>query len=74
MPREANSGKDTHVLIVGDFNYPKINWQTWSTEGGSVETEEYTFISCQRFLSVSTCVSNHQGERQEFSQCFRFNE
>lgn len=54
---EANSGKDANVLIMGDFNYPKINWQTWSTEGGSVDNEEYKFIEAVRdsFMYQHVC-------------------
>lgn len=45
---EVNSGRDTHVFMVGDFNYPKIDWENWTTEGGSTETEEYKFIEAVR--------------------------
>jgi hypothetical protein len=23
----------SHILIMGDFNYPKINWKQWSSSG-----------------------------------------
>lgn len=38
--QEVNSARDTHILMV-DFIYPKIDWENWTTEGGSTETEEY---------------------------------
>jgi hypothetical protein len=28
---EVNDAKYSHVLIMGDFNFEKINWNTWST-------------------------------------------
>ena len=28
---EVNKAKYSHVLIMGDFNFEKINWNTWST-------------------------------------------
>ena len=27
---EAVIRKNSHLLITGDFNYPKIDWTTWS--------------------------------------------
>ena len=35
--------KYSHVCIVGDFNYRKINWKTW-TAPGNEETAEFAFI------------------------------
>ena len=44
---EANSSKEAYVLMVGDLNYPKINWHTQSTRG-SMETKQYKFIEAFR--------------------------
>ena len=40
---EVNDAKYSHVLIMGDFNFKKINWNTWSTS--SPETHiDFKFI------------------------------
>ena len=40
---EVNDAKYSHVLIMGDFNFEKINWNTWSTS--SPETHiDFKFI------------------------------
>jgi endonuclease/exonuclease/phosphatase family metal-dependent hydrolase len=36
-PSEAS-----HVLIMGDFNYPNINWETWTTV--THHSSEYKFV------------------------------
>lgn len=41
---EAASKKYTHHLIMGDFNYPNINWELSTTKGGN--TEEQKFLDC----------------------------
>ena len=32
---------------MGDFNYDKINWETWSTTTNE-QSREYKFIECLR--------------------------
>ena len=34
--------------MVGDFNYPDIDWSSWTTTGDSTETDEYRFIEALR--------------------------
>ena len=29
--KESTEKSFTHVLIMGDFNYPNIDWKTWNT-------------------------------------------
>ena len=41
---EIKTKKYSHILIMGDFNYKDINWQTWSPNKG----EEFKFIECLR--------------------------
>ena len=36
----------SHYLIVGDFNYPHINWESGSTETNSTTSKEYKFMEC----------------------------
>ncbi len=38
--------KHSHLLIAGDFNYPDIDWKTWTCK--SNETQEYKFIAVLR--------------------------
>ncbi len=41
---EANSKNFSHILIMGDFNYPDIDWDSWNSKGDSTDTIEYKFI------------------------------
>ena len=41
---EANNKKCTHCIIMGDFNYPGIDWDTYSTKGEN--SDEHMFIEC----------------------------
>ena len=34
----------SHILFMGDFNLPDIDWDTWSCKGESTESQEYKFI------------------------------
>ena len=43
--KEINNMKHSHKLVVGDFNYKDIDWETWSTHK-SEASEEHSFISC----------------------------
>ena len=41
---EVTNLKYTHQLIMGDFNYPLINWETMSAEND--KSEEQKFVDC----------------------------
>ena len=41
---EAESMKCTHCLLMGDFNYPNINWDTMTAKNET--SEEQSFIDC----------------------------
>ncbi len=41
---EATNKGFSHILIMGDFNYPTIDWNAWSTRGESTTSEEYLLI------------------------------
>ena len=53
MVREAASKSYSHILMMGDFNYPDINWKNWTTKSENTENQEFKFIECIRdnFLS-----------------------
>ena len=35
----------SHILIMGDFNYPKINWKQWTSSG---DKDAEAFLECIR--------------------------
>ncbi len=41
---EAASKGFSHLLIMGDFNYPTIDWYSWKTRGDNTATDEYLLI------------------------------
>jgi exonuclease III len=43
--KEINGMKQSHKLIVGDFNYKHIDWDTWSTSKNET-SDEQAFINC----------------------------
>ena len=43
--KEINNMKQSHKLIVGDFNYKSIDWDTWFTPKNE-NSEEQMFINC----------------------------
>ena len=43
--KEINEMKQSHKLILGDFNYKKIDWETWSTSKNET-SDEQAFINC----------------------------
>ena len=44
---EASNFNYSHLLIMGDFNFEKINWDTWSTPSQEASID-YRFIECAR--------------------------
>ena len=38
----------SHLLITGDFNYPKIDWTTWSTDSDNLLDMNNQFIEAMR--------------------------
>ena len=43
--KEIDKMKYTYKLVVGDFNYKQIDWETWQTSKAE-SSEEHQFISC----------------------------
>ena len=43
--KEINEMKQSHKLVVGDYNYKDIDWESWSTTKNET-SEEQAFISC----------------------------
>ena len=42
--QEASNKQFSHILIMGDFNYPNIDWENCNSNRDSTESIEYTFI------------------------------
>ena len=40
----ASNKHFSHILIMGDFNYPNIDWENYNSNGDSTESIEYKFI------------------------------
>ena len=43
--KEINTMKQSHKLIVGDFNYKHIEWDTWFTPKNE-NSDEQLFLDC----------------------------
>ena len=56
--REAVSKKYSHVLLMGDFNYPDIDWTNWTTKSESTESQEFKFIECIRDSFLFQHITN----------------
>ena len=41
---EATNKGYSHILIMGDFNYPDIDWENWNTKGDNTNSHEYKFV------------------------------
>ncbi len=61
--------KHSHVLVMGDFNFSKINWRNWSLPKVSkdVESEESKFLDamCDSFLYQHITSPTRTREGQE---------
>ncbi|CAC5367244.1 unnamed protein product [Mytilus coruscus] len=42
LTTKACSKGYSHILIVGDYNFPEINWDSWNSPGDSTENPEDT--------------------------------
>ena len=45
---EATNLGYTHQVLMGVFNHPSVNWETWSCENESTTSQEFKFIECVR--------------------------
>ena len=44
----CNKKKYSHIMIMGDFNFPSIDWNHWSTNSDDPEKQPNKFIECMR--------------------------
>jgi len=48
LMQEVSKRSSTYALIVGDFNYPNVDWNTQKTEGDSTDGEDYKIVESFR--------------------------
>ena len=46
----ATQSCKSHLLIMGDFNYPNIDWSTWSTSNSDVNSNVFLSALQDNFL------------------------
>ncbi len=47
--RKISQMNYSHVLLMGDYNFPEINWETWSTgTDDNTNSRGYKFLECVR--------------------------
>ena len=52
LMKEVDRCGYSHLLITGDFNYPTINWNNWTTPGEREDGQEFLFVECLREMYV----------------------
>ena len=64
--RASNMKDVSHVLIMGDFNLPLINWSSWTCSNSSENSFDNTFINClgdsffHQYVTILTCSRYNQ--------------
>ena len=48
MSKNIKDIKCSHLLLLGDFNLPKINWMDWESTTKSPEDVQNSFLECMR--------------------------
>ena len=61
---EAVNLKDTHLLIIGDFNYPEINWEFQQTTE-NMQHNSSIFINCINDTFLYQHVKEHTRYRND---------
>ncbi len=47
--RKISQMKYSHILLMGDFNFPEIDWTSWTSgKDENVDTRGYKFLECVR--------------------------
>ena len=64
---EITDLKPDLLAIVGDFNLPEINWDTWTTKSSSTDSLGFTFIESLRDCYLLQHISNPTTGRGESS-------
>ena len=53
--KEVKRYKHTHFLLLGDFNFPNIDWNVFNTASGNEESADFKFVDCLR----DNCLYQH---------------
>ena len=48
----------SHIITVGDFNLPDINWKNWTTKSNNPNNLNLKFIECLRDAFMSQHVTD----------------
>ena len=54
----------SHILLMGDFNFPTINWKYWTTNSDDPENQANKFIECIRDCFLHQHVTSPTRIRQ----------
>ena len=46
--RDVQKINSSHLLIMGDFNLPSVNWYTWAISHDRYDSFDYSFTNCLR--------------------------
>ena len=61
--REVVSKTLSYVLLMGDFNYPDIDWSNWITKSECPDSQEFKFLECIRNCFLFQHVRKPTGVR-----------
>jgi len=64
----ATSNKCLHILIMGDFNYPNVCWNTWMTFA-SHDVSDYKFVETMKNFLISACVEANKSQDKSNTEC-----
>ena len=53
----------SHIITVGYFNLPDINWKNWTTKSNNHNNLNFLLLECMRCIYVSTCDRPNQRQR-----------
>ena len=57
------NGSYTHVLIMGDLNFPDIDWENWTCKSNNTDDIDHRFIECIRDCYLFQHVSEPTRKR-----------
>ena len=64
---EALSGENSHILVMGDFNFPDIDWKRWVKPRSKKKDKEFFFLesirNCFLYQHVKNPTRSRVGKR-----------
>ena len=61
--KEASNEDKSNLILVGDFNFPNINWETWVTKTENTESQDYLFLECIRDAYLTQHITENTRAR-----------